>query len=556
MTSMITPMSIWKSLDCSLPTNAVCIGGETIGDTVIEYLTVSGRETGEGRVEILLAFAYSSANTSDDALLILPDSNQGIDKDVLTMFVNKGYCVCMVDYRGEIENQPYFTHYPANVAYANVSKSERYMHFVDKSAEITSWFEWGAVALYARKYLAERTENEDVAVIGIRDGGEIMWKILNAGKFSCAVAVSAAGWKAYNGYHKFEKNEPDLDEERYRFIAGIDSQAYAPYVGCPVLMLCTVNDSRFDCDRAYDTFARINPEYAENSAIVYAMKGNGYIDQSALQTTYMFLDKFVRNRQVFIPSSCEVTLSADNEQNLCATTENDDWGIVESCKLYFAEDCFNSAVREWRTARVKNVANGNYSFYLDIHEKTSNVFVVCSTTYSNGFTVWSRVYSRKVGGAFKNSQPNNKIIYAGNHGADAFISANIGAKTIGNIFIQEDTSIQIVKKAHQICGIYSPYGLSTYRIGNKRCAVTNESILKLDVYTDDADEITLHYFSVHTQEEYQATIHTYGEIWQSELLDCKCFKNNQGMPLTSFEGASKLIIYCDNAYAINNVMWL
>ncbi|MCX4287703.1 MAG: hypothetical protein OSJ68_10550, partial [Clostridia bacterium] len=148
----------------------------------------------------------------------------------------------------------------------------RRKEFCDESADKTSWYEWVAVGIYARKYLLEKTGGEEIALVGLRDGGEIAWKLAVAKKFACVIPVCAAGWLAYSGVSKYESDEQKLDNERYRFIAGIDSQAYAPYVQCPVMILCSTNDPRFDYDRAYDTFSRINAEYAGDSVITYSVQ--------------------------------------------------------------------------------------------------------------------------------------------------------------------------------------------------------------------------------------------------------------------------------------------
>ena len=49
---------------------------------------------------------------SQEAVLILPDSNKTVDSQMLEFFVSRGYSALMVDYRGEWENSEFFTKYP------------------------------------------------------------------------------------------------------------------------------------------------------------------------------------------------------------------------------------------------------------------------------------------------------------------------------------------------------------------------------------------------------------------------------------------------------------
>ena len=227
MPKILTPLSLFNNLDVSLPTFPVILSSKQTDDVRIEYMNFSGRETGCGRVQIAAAFAYDVQSPAAGTVLIFPDSTDTIDEEVLRFFVTCGYTALMVDYRGEWKDTVFSTRYPSNVSYANTAKCGRQKDYVDDSADKTSWFEWVGIGLYARKFIQERTGSRNIAVVGIRDGGEIAWKLGVAGEFSCIIPVCAAGWKAYNGISKYLNEDPDLDEERYRFIAGIDSQAYA-----------------------------------------------------------------------------------------------------------------------------------------------------------------------------------------------------------------------------------------------------------------------------------------------------------------------------------------
>ncbi len=555
MGAMITPVSMWKNLDCGLDLNPVSLRQVTNEGVKIEYLRFQGRDTGEGRVSGYAAYAESVGEKAGNAVLILPDSDSGICEDVIKMFATKGYCVCMLDYRGKGYEDEY-TVYPDNVAYANAGTCGRFKDHVDESADKTSWYEWGALALYAKKLLLERAGCTDAAVIGIRDGGEIAWKILSADKFSCAVTVSAAGWLAYRGFEKFNHGEPALNDERYRFIAGIDSQAYAPYVKCPVLMLCSVNDPKFDYDRAFDTFSRINAAYADESAIAFSVNGNGYIDVESTQTMFMFLDKFVRNRQVFIPHPSDVSIATDDDQNLTAEAKVDSRGRVESCKLYFAEDSLNSTIREWREVSGSSDGQGTFLFNPDVYSRSSVVFAFCGTKYSNGFTVWSRIISRKISGIFKNSKPACRVLYSGKDGVDCFTVADYSRFSTGNIFLNGEEAVPRVVKKLSIAGLYSPCGLATYRTNSSRYAPAPDSILKLDVFTESKAEVRVGMRDVVSGELFVSKIDCLGGVWQSTLLECRSFKNEQGVALPSFTLKLRMTVVCGAEYAVNNVMWL
>ncbi len=556
MATMITPITIWNELDLSLDTNAQILNTVEKDDIKIEYVKISGRDCGDGRVGIYLAFANSISSPYQDGILILPDKKMGINEDIISMYVEKGYAVCMVDYRGKCD-QEHYTEYPESVAYANVRKNVKFMDFVSDSADKTAWYEWGAVAMYARKYLVERIESENVALLGIRCGGEIAWKILNEVSFKCAVTVCAAGWLAYRGYPKFDGREPDLDGERYRYIAGIDSQAYAPYVKCPIFMMCTVNDYKFDCDRAFDTFSRINPDYIDDSAITYSLMEGGCISSDSTQCMFMFLDKHVKNRQIFIPYPTETTIATDEKQNLTAIATADDRGQIDKCLLYFAEDCAEPALREWRCAELFETDENQFTFGLDIYEKAKQVYVLCGVTYSNGFTAWSRVIMRKISGSFRNSRASCNVLYSGKDGVDCFTLADFSKYAVGGIFMSDKSvTPHLVEKENGVVGLYSPCGLETYRMNSGLYAANISSLLKLDVFTDEECEVILSILNFETKEEYLYTFNSLGGVWQSVILESKSFKTEQGIHLSNYLGKLCFKITCAKQYAINNVMWL
>ena len=387
MPSILTPTALWNEFDDSADLNAQIAGKKVVDGIVYEEVTFDGRETGAGRVKGFGVFASKEQNPSAETVLIFSDSAESVDEDILKLFVERGYSAFMVDYRGEWEGVEHKTVYPENIDYANTVKCGRRKDFVDETADKTSWYEWVALGVFARKYIVERTGSEDIAVVGIRDGGEIAWKLAAAKKFSCIIPVCAAGWLAYSGISKFKSDEQSLDSERYRFIAGIDSQAYAPYVQCPVMLLCSVNDYRLDSDRAYDTFSRINQEFAPESVIVYSVQCYSSIAMESTADMFMYLDKYLKKRQVFIPKPVEVNVSVDGEQNLVAVAKFDNLGIVESSGMFFAEDCIDPSIRDWiLCTNAEKISDNERKFYLDIFEETTTLFVLSYATYSNGFT--------------------------------------------------------------------------------------------------------------------------------------------------------------------------
>lgn len=533
------------------------ISTKTEDGITFEKLKFYGRETGDGRVRIAAEFAYGEKNFSEETVLILSDSGDTIDEELLKMFVSRGFSALMVDYRGEWEGCDFFTVYPNNIKYANTALCAEHKNYVIEEADATCWYEWVALGLYARKYICERTGSEDIAVVGLRDGGEIAWKLGLAGKFSCIIPVCAAGWKAYNGISKYLPDEIELDYERYRFIAGIDSQAYAPNIKCPVLMLCSTNDMQFDYDRAYDTFSRINPDFFEASAIAYSVRCHSCIGVKSTEDMFMFLKKHLKNQQVFIPKPASVTVETDEDCNLVARATFDDNGVVEECGVYLAEDCIDSTMREWTACPLKEkLSETERVFLLNVYEKTSTIFVLCQVKYTNGFTVWSKMTVKKVSGTFKNTQSRNKVLYSDINGTEGFSVANPKSFAVGGMFLPDtDRLPKLVTKAKGVKGIYSEYGLTSFRMSNPRFAPSSDSVFSLDVFCDENAKVTLTLTDAVSGEDYVCKLDVIGGVWQNFLNEAGDFKSASG-PLAEFNSNLKLTLTSDVPCAVNNLIWL
>lgn len=558
MSHILTPTTLWNNFDDTLDLSAVTIGVKRDRGVKFERVNFLGRETGEGRVKVFGVFASSETAPSKETVIIFPDSSDSVDETVLRLFVERGYSAFMVDYRGEWENGEHCTVYPKNIDYANTLKCGRNKEYVDESADKTSWYEWVAVGIYARKYVTERTGCEDVAVLGIRDGGEIAWKLAAARKFRCAIPVCAVGWLAYFGISKYRTDEQQLDTERYRFIAGIDSQAYAPFVRCPMLLLCSTNDVRFDYDRAYDTFSRINTEFAADSIIAYSVQCDASIDGKSFEDMFMFLGKHLKGRQVFLPQNGDITVSVDGEQNLVATAKFASSGDIKECGVYMAEDAIDSSIREWILCEnTKKISDNEFRTNLNVYKDTSTLFVLSYATYANGFTVWSKTAVKKLSGRFKNTCDKCSVMFSAKNGTDGFCISDIRSVAVGGIFFTGDVALpQIVKKAKGIDGIYSEHGLTTYRLNSVRYSPSRDKVLKIDVFCDQTAEIVLMIEDTAAGESYRYSQTVLGGVWQSLVLKSKLFKNENNVALADYSHNVRLCVSCDEKYAINNVMWL
>ncbi|MGN0806542.1 MAG: hypothetical protein ACI4MC_05840 [Candidatus Coproplasma sp.] len=554
---ILTPVSLWKDFNNELSCEVLSCENRIKDGIKYEYVTFSGRTTEAGRVSIYGIIASEDSNPSKNCVMILQNAGTAADENLLEYFVKKGYTAMFVDYCGSREGVDKYTIYPQDLDYANWDVCKYSLLTVNNTVRETCWFEWTAVGVYAKHFLVKRFATENVGVVGIGDGGEIGWKLAYAAELSCLITINACGWRAYRGSSKFNPSNLNFSDSDYKFIAGLDSQSYAPYIKCPVLMLCSTGEVDFNYDRAYDTFSRVNPRFSPSSSIAYSLNCDTCIDNNCEKDMFLFLDSNVKKRHVFMPKPVEVNIVMDDKQNLLACVKCDRSGIVEKCGAFISEDGYDFSLRNWAAVPLLNREDPYVSDYaLNVYEKTSSVFVIAYALYSSGFTVWSKVAVKKISGRFRNSRSRSKILYCNNFGPESFSPENCSANSVGGVFLDGNEAIPHVINLCGLDGVYSKCGLKTKRIMSPQFMPDKESILKFDICSQEDTSVTVRLITKYSSDAYVATVNIIGGVWQSQIIESKMLKNKNGAPLADFTDCESVSINAEGKFALNNLMWL
>lgn len=568
---IISAVSLWKKFDLSNPLHPSEWNASEDKDAGMCFwnVTYAGHRVADGSVRVFARFAKPSTGGKFPAVLLLPDAGAELDDELLYYFADKGYAVLMPDYGGETpgdsENTPR-TVYPKSLSYANVCECGG-LDDVKTTADETCWFEWIYVALYSIEYLRQREDISDIGIVGIRTGGEIAWKAMLSPYVKCGIPINAAGWRSYRNVGKFVGNsEINMSDERHRYIAGIESQSYAPFVKCPVLMLCAFRDEGFDYDRAYDTYSRIG--VFDGSAIAYSADSGSCIGPNALLDMDLFLERNLKGREIYIPKPLGASLKSDGE-SLIAEVEYDEGGILAETAVYFAEsgEHTKSNFREWQCvfkAEGKDIKNGRVSYDLSAYHYrgAAAAFMYAYAKYINGFKVVSRIAAKK----FEKPDPcavKSRVIYSGEN-VDCFSVAAYEDYSAAGIFLECDAVPKLVKGYGGIAGAYSVGGVMTYKISSPRYVPEENAMLEFDVYArkdaelkvavDIADEST-------RMERFSCLLNVKGGgKWKRTILQAKDLKSETGgAPLKSFAFGQALLFDCEdeeNEYAVTNILWL
>ena len=557
--TILTSVTLWKDFDDTLPLDAETLSETECGGMLIRDVFFSGRQTEKGRVRIYAQYVVPKDLEEFPVVMMLFEAGSKPDMRFVRRFVSRGYGVLCVDYCGDNGTDKY-TIYPQEIDYANYIRAGRAMHYAEPSAKETSWYEWAGVARYAARFLFEREEVKRVGALGLRTGGEVLFKIAPYVNLSCMISVCAAGWLAYQDIEKFGEGQQTLfNEERHRFIAGIDSQSYAPYIKCPLLLISAVSDKKYNYDRVYDTFQKTNPQVEK--ALLFSSHGNGLVGGHSLADIDLFLDKFLKERSVYMCTPTTFSVDEDQDQNLFVTIRNDPNGEILDCGYFFTEKVSRFRTRDWTRVMcgpgdigADNVAR----IPLSVYEKSEKVLIYTFVRYSNDLSVTSRIQEFEVKKPYANSCPSSRVIFDAKKDAMNGFIRHLGGRSIADCFADGSVSNELTVKGYGgIKGICADAVLS-YRVSEPRYEAPENCSLSFDLWAaEDALVKVTFYTGEEEQTCYSATVRLEGGgKWKNFVLDPEEFKSEIGKPLYSFKDTVSVVFDLDGRVVLNNVIWL
>ncbi len=551
-------MTLWKDFDDALPLCEEIISEQEREDCIFREVYFLGRKCLYGRVKVYAKYYVPKGAERYPAVMVFFEAGLPCDEKFVAHFLALGYGVLCVDYCGDM-GEGRHTIYPRDVDHANFLRAGRAMEYADTTAKETSWYEWAAVARYAAQYLKSKQEVTAFGAIGLRTGGEVLWKITPYAPISCFIAVCAAGWLAYRNMEKFGEGEKkNFDPERHRFMAGVDSQSYAPHAACPILMLSAINDKKCNYDRVYDTFQQINP--AVEKAILYSAHGNGLIGQHSFVDVDMFLDKYLRGRSVYISKPIGFSV-IDGEDELKVRCNYDVEGDPIECGIFYSEKTDSFRARDWTRVlgNLREMKGSSVVFPLEVYEKSQKVLVYTFVRYSNGFSVTSKIQEITLKRPYKNASLKSRILYAGSEGVAGLAGFRRRAGSVADCFADGSRSdVKLLAGYGGIMGVNTANGVISYRVSEPRFHPDEGAGFQFDAYCERGGSLTVAFYMDADEEKgYFFTDNVpAGGRWKNFLLKCTDFKSETGAPLPDFSQAVSVVFLGEGDVLVNNLKWL
>ena len=565
---IVSAVALWKKFNLKTPLGASEWGIDEGKWARYSHVSYSGHTVSDGSVRIYATFARPYGEGKKPVILLLPDAGKASDKELINYFVEKGYAVLMPDYSGKMSTDTEGTMrtiYPPSLEYGNFEKARGLYHMKGLHADQTTWFEWTYVALYSIEYLKSREDVGNIGVVGIRKGGELAWHTMLSPDVKCGVPVNAAGWRSFLKIAKFGDNiAHNLSDDRHRYIASSEAQSYAPYVKCPVLMLCALRDVKFDCDRAYDTYSRIGTP--EGNALAYSLQSGACIGPHGLTDMDLFLEKNLKGREIYIPDTLNIAIK-EADGGLKIEIECDREGILEETGVYYAEADVKtkSTYREWRRiAKIdgRTVKEGKAECFIKPFAGATAVFAYAYAKYINGFCVMSKITAKRMPTPDA-SAVKSRILFTGQE-MDSFSIAEHEEYSIGGIFLEREAEPKQALGYGDIKGAYSVGGIKTYKISSPMYIPEENALLEFDVYSKETQTLKVCVETSDTEkgdEKYTCLVDVRGGgKWKRIILRAGDFKGEDyGTPLSNFHEGSALSFDCageENEFSVTNILWL
>lgn len=564
---IVSAISLWKKFNLKNPLGASEWDIEERDGVKRCNVSYSGHEVSDGSVRIYARYIHSLAKGKQPAILLLNDIGATPDEELAEYFLQKGYAVLMPDYTGKMKSDGegiLRTVYPPSLSYGNFEQQKGFTHKDDLPSDETTWFEWAYVALYSIEFLRSREEIGNIGIVGIRTGGELAWHAMLSPHVKCGVPINAAGWHSSQNIGKFSDDiAHNLSDKRHRYIAATEAQSYAPYVKCPVLMLCALRDQSFDCDRAYDTYSRIGN--TDGNALAYSPESGACIGQHALANMDLFLEKNLKGREIYIPDTLNVALKETSE-GIEITVGSDKEGLLEEIGIYYAEADVQkkSTCREWRhiyKVDGRSVKNGTVVHTVKPFVGTPAVFVYAYAKYFNGFRVMSKIACKRLTDV-NTGTVKSRMLFSGKE-MDSFSIARYEDYSIGNIFLEREAVPKTTMGYGGIKGAYSVGGIKTYKISSPRYLPDENALLEFDVYSAETQtlKVEIEVAEMEAWERYVCYVDVKGGgKWKRIILKAADFKaETNGRSLKSFaEGSCLSFDYAgeEKEYAVTNILWL
>ncbi len=553
--TIYTPVNVWKDFEIdTLQVETLSVKQKE--GISIEKFYLSGSKTSDGTVQIFCTAVCPISAEKNSAIIVVPDFKNGTDVDFMTYLAKKGYSVFCADIVGE-SDAVYFTRYPKSVSYANYNVAKGNLFSVKEDVKKTCWHEWAKVYKYLAEYVYSKNFNF-VGGIGIGSSATVMYHVaINENRLNAVSFLFNAGWEAQKEKYGKSQAEEDFSDEKIKYLAGIEPEAYVPYINCPMFFLSATNSSIFEMDRTADTVIRAKQNvYA---ALDYSVNEKDFAHKNHLTNILYFFDKVENNQTDNLAKvqdlNCEVL-----SDRIRVVTKID--GIVpKKVSLYVAEGNKVLSLRVWSKVQEKKLTKNTEEIVFEYfpNKNCEDHYFFIRSDFENGYRVGSNVVMKKTGEVTIKNKSKGKVIFSSREKFSETVFRAVTPNINTAIDYTGKYSIKRIIGPMDIEGVSCLSGLETHKTFTD-VELAEDSVLVSDVFVKSDANVKFSLVKIEEdgkETEYSYTVSFRGEqVWYNIKTELNKFKSEEGQILRSFDGVLLLRITADSEFAINNLLWV
>lgn len=553
-----TPTAIWK--DCEIVENIVSkeVEKTIYGDITVTKLYIEKNISSIDNASIFVKLYERKGENLP--IIVLVQEFGDYSEYIPTDLVNRGYNVLVVDLGGKLEDghAEFYTKYPDSLAFCNFNEESYNRIEIEGDIKDTFWYYWAYNLKVAIKFARENLKAENVSLFGIGKSATSVWHVLATEKITSAVIVNNCGWQGYKDYDKFDNVvEPQFDDDRLRFIAGVDPEAYAMHVSCPVLVVSATNSCEFNIDRAYDTISKISEKCY--SAIDYSIGFVNNINSECYQDIICFFNHFCLNANSVLPQELSVKGEIKNGQLIIEVVPFLD-GLKE-LSVFVAEESVKPQYRSYRKIiDIDQEKNGKYYFKYTPYYGSKRCFFFARAKYKCGISICSNIVCNtfereEIAESFK-----FKILYSTRlkESDSSFTAIEDLSKLPKCVDMPTYSELTVKQGVMNNYGISCDRGIRTFKVMAEKFKPLDNSILMLDVCSKESVSLSVklieNFFG--EKKEYIASVQTLDGIWQNVKFEMNNFKTKDGFPLRSYKMIEAIEFVSDGEVILNNILWI
>lgn len=523
----------------------------------VKKFYLDGNKEKDGTVQIFCTAVYSTSEDLSSALIVVPDYRGGIDEDFMICLAKRGYAVFSADVLGE-DDKPYYTRYPKSLAHATLAIAKDNIYTVKDDVKGTCWYEWARVY----KHLSEYVFNQGFKFVGGIGFGRLATVLYhvsaNEKRFSALAFMYNAGWEAQKEKHDKTTSSADFSDEMIKYLAGIEPEAYVPYISCPMYFLSATNSSVFEMDRTADTVIRAKA--SKYSVLDYSVNTKEFANFNHFNNVLYFFDKV--NKEGKSPDLPEVQdLKCDVLTDRIRAINEFGKVIPKSVCLYASEGSTDPEERIWtKVEEVKPEKDANSVVFEYFPKKeNSDVYLFIRSEFDKGYKAGSNVVMKRTDGMDIKTKNTNKVIFSSRDDYAETVFFPVKPKLKTPIDYLGGYSVKREKGPMDIEGVSCLSGLQTLKTLSDG-DLLEDSVLVMDIYVkgDALVKVSLlHVDQNGNKKRYACYFKLKGEeIWHNVKAELSKFKSEEGANLRSFENVKSIRIESDAEFILNNALWV